>query len=123
MNHYQNLIFKSQINGGGSTSESYVYQLLSGDVQEGNHTSIFKMWRYLGESAIILEDIGNVSLHGLIDSQITGSLIECVSKKWGRRSFFDNTERCAIDRMSDDEYNGAIQNAIADKRMLPLERE
>ncbi|WP_257971605.1 hypothetical protein [Vibrio parahaemolyticus] len=34
MEHYQYLILKGLINGGGSSSETYVYQLLTGNVSD-----------------------------------------------------------------------------------------
>ena len=43
MEHHQHLIL---INGGGSSSETYVYQLLTGNVSDEG-SSVSHMWGYL----------------------------------------------------------------------------
>lgn len=127
MEHYMKLILKALINRGGSSSESYVYQLLTGDVKEGN-TSVSEMWSYLDlplkEQLIdILQGGCDVNPKDWTDKEMVRVIIEYMAKKWGNRTFFDNTGRDVIDRMSDEEYELAIEQAITEKREILINRE
>ena len=122
MEHYEHLIIKGLINRGGSSSESYVYQLLTGDVND-NSSSVARMWGYLdaplqSKLATILDDVCSVSIAGLSDAEVVKVLTEYMADKAGRRAFFENTPRYSIDRMSDEEYEKEIELAIQEKRDL-----
>lgn len=122
MEHYDHLITKALINRGGSSSETYVYQLLTGDVKE-DCSSVARMWGYLdtplqSKLVSIFDEVCGVSIAGLSDADVVKVLIEHMAEKAGRREFFDNTPRDVIDRMSDDEYEGEINDAIQQKRHM-----
>lgn len=122
MEHYEHLIIKGLINRGGSSSESYVYQLLTGDVND-NSSSVARMWGYLdaplkSKLATILDDVCGVSIAGLSDAEVVNVLTEYMADKGGRQAFFKNNSRDSIDRMSDEEYEKGIELAIQEKRDL-----
>lgn len=122
MEHYEHLIIKGLINCGGSSSESYVYQLLTGDVND-NSSSVARMWGYLdaplqSKLATILDDVCGVSIAGLSDAEVVNVLTEYMADKGGRQAFFQNNSRNSIERMSDEEYEKGIELAIQEKRNL-----
>ncbi|MCP4867042.1 MAG: hypothetical protein GY897_24170 [Alteromonas sp.] len=122
MEHYEHLIIKGLINRGGSSSESYVYQLLTGDVND-NSSSVARMWGCLdaplqSKLATILDDVCRVSISGLSDAEVVNVLTEYMADKGGRQAFFENNSRDSIDRMSDEEYEKGIELAIQEKRDL-----
>lgn len=122
MEHYEHLIIKGLINRGGSSSESYVYQLLTGDVND-NSSSVARMWGYLdaplqSKLATILDDVCDVSIAGLSDAEVVNVLTEYMADKGGRQAFFKSNSRDSIDRMSDEEYEKGIELAIQEKRDL-----
>jgi len=122
MEHYERLIIKGLINRGGSSSESYVYQLLTGDVNDKS-SSVARMWGYLdaplqSKLATILDDVCSVSIAGLSDAAVVNVLTEYMADKGGRQAFFKNNSRDSIERMSDEEYEKGIELAIQEKRDL-----
>ncbi|MCR9653223.1 hypothetical protein NB537_00215 [Vibrio parahaemolyticus] len=127
MEHYQHLILKGLINGGGSSSETYVYQLLTGNVSDQG-SSVSHMWGYLDnplkETLIeIFADICSLDLTNKTDRQIVPLLIDYMAEKAGRSEFFKVNDRREIERMSDDEYEGGIQDLIRAKKVKLLDRE
>lgn len=127
MEHYQHLILKGLINGGGSSSETYVYQLLTGDVSEQG-SSVSHMWNYLDNPLKdrlieIYTDICSVDLTNKTDHQIVPLLIDYMAEKSGRRELFKVNDRSVIDRMSDDEYESAIHDLVRAKKIQLLDRE
>ncbi|HDM8140683.1 TPA: hypothetical protein P0E12_004973 [Vibrio harveyi] len=127
MEHYQHLILKGLINGGGSSSETYVYRLLTGDFSNCT-TSVSHMWGYLDKPLQniikeILSDVCDYSLEFSSDQATVNALIKYMSNKSGRKEFFKVNDRAAIERMSDDEYEQGIKKLIDSKRAEMLERE
>lgn len=127
MEHYQHLILKGLINGGGSSSETYVYQLLTGDISEQG-SSVSHMWGYLDtplkETLIeIFEDICRLDLTNKTDKQIIPLLIDYMADKSGRNEFFKVNDRRDIERMSDDDYERGIKELIHAKKVKLLDRE
>lgn len=127
MEHYQHLILKGLINGGGSSSETYVYRLLTGNVSEQGE-SVSRMWGYLDKplKEILIEifaDVCSLDLANKTDKQIVSTLIDYSANKSGRDEFFKVNDRAAIDRMSDEEYERGIDELIQAKRAILLERE
>lgn len=127
MEHYQHLVLKGLINGGGSSSESYVYTLLTGNFSD-NDSSVSRMWSYLDtplqEYLIeVFADVCRLDLSNMTDSQIVRELIDYMADKAGRSEFFATTDRSIIDRMSDDEYEAAINKLINTKKVMLLDKE
>ena len=126
MEHYQHLILKGLINRGGSSSETYVYQLLTGDAPKIGR-SVADMWGYLDtplqEQLIeIFNDICRVDLTNKTDKQIIPLLINHMANHSGRQEFFKVNSRADIERMSDDEYERGIDDLIRIKKAELLER-
>ncbi|ANP79294.1 hypothetical protein A134_23050 [Vibrio crassostreae 9CS106] len=127
MDHYNKLILKALINAGGSTSESYVYEILTGRYTHFG-TSISAMWGYLDtplkdDLTSFFNEVIEVPLDPINDAQCVNTLIDHVANKWGRHEFFEKTSREGIDRLSDEEYESEIDKMISAKReyLLGLE--
>lgn len=127
MEHYKHLILKGLINGGGSSSESYVYRLLTADFKKGNE-SVSRMWRYLdkplqAELIEIFHDVCGVDLKGKLHNEIISLLIDYIANKSGRDEFFYVFDKSSIERMSDYEYNDSINCLISTNKEILLNRE
>ncbi|EGR0199608.1 hypothetical protein FRN31_22250 [Vibrio alginolyticus] len=127
MEHYQHLILKGLINGGGSSSETYTYQLLTGDISEQGR-SVSHMWGYLDNQlkAMLIEifsEVCSLDLANKTEKQVIPLLIDYMASKSGRKEFFKVNDRAVIERMSDDEYERGIDELIRAKKIKLLERE
>lgn len=129
MTHYDSLVLKALIYGGGSTSENYIHQILVGIVTYSDHElSISEKWHRLDYGLQqhlidILENVCELSLGGLSERQIIDELIEYVARKSGKDSFFAHHVNAEISQMTDEQYELAIENSIAEKRRFLLDLE
>ena len=127
MEHYQKLIIKGLINGGGSSSETYTHAILTGKCSEESR-SVSGMWDYLGVPLQkmlidILDDICGVDLNGKDDSQIVKTLIDHMANKGGRNEFFATHSQKEINNMSESEYERGIDDLIQAKKINLLNLE
>lgn len=125
LNNNVHLIVKALLNRGGSSSETYVHKILTGDINEKD-LSIAEMWNYFDSSLkdhlrLVLVEVCDVSIDGLTDEQIVKVLIDNAASRGGRRAFWDAHSRAEIDRMDDDDYEQAIKDSINEKRRIILD--
>lgn len=127
MEHYDHLILKGLINRGGSSIETYVYRLLTGEFSEKSE-SVSRMWNYLDlplqEKLIdILQEIGGLQPRDWTNKEMVRVLIDYMAKKSGNTEFFTTNDRQAIERMSDDDYENGIADLILTKKQQLLDKE
>lgn len=127
MEHYQHLVLKSLIKGGGSSSETYVHSILTG-VFTKDSRSVTDMWGYLDvplkEMLVdIFEDVCNLNLRDMTDSKAVEKLIGYMASKGGRAEFFSVYDRAQVEAMSDEKYELEIERFIEAKKALILEKE
>ncbi|EKO3439455.1 hypothetical protein NTE19_003347 [Vibrio fluvialis] len=127
MDHYQHLILKGLINGGGSSSESYTHSLLTGRFNEES-SSVSRMWGYLDNKLQdllieIFDEVCGVDLSNKTDSQIVAELIDYMADKAGSREFYEAHTQREISAMSDDEYEKGLRQAKNAKKVLLLNKE
>lgn len=127
MEHYQHLILKALINGGGSQSESYVYRILTGTFNEQT-SSVSDMWGYLDNPlkamlAEILSDICRVNPRDHSDAEMVRELIEYMSKKAGNREFFTKYSDYEIRNMSEEYYDDKIEELVSAHRLALMNKE
>lgn len=122
LSHYDHLIIKGLMNKGGSSSETYVYKLLTGDIEKGNK-SITDMWNYLDPDLqtkliIIFHETDTLDLFDMSDDQIIEAITNHIAKRQGWNVFRSMSER-ELNALSDEEYDQQWEVATkAAKEML-----
>lgn len=124
MEHYNKLIIKALIFGGGSSSESYSNRLITGSGSDKNE-SVSYMWSYIDFELQerIIEIIEDVCRNDFDKSNAVESLIEHMSKTEGNKLFFSSHERSEIEHMSDVDYESGKAEAVEKIRKAWTDKE
>ncbi len=128
MAKYHTLITKALINRGGNKTEDAIYKILSGDFDE-SILPVSKLWKNFEVELQqrIIETLNNVSGLGIKDKfteqQVVSHIIEYMSVKSGRLTFIRCLSTDEINSTPDDEHEMMINDVIAEKRELLLNKE
>ena len=124
MEHYNKIILRGLILGGGSSSEAYANRLITG-VGSDKSESVSQMWSYLDLELQerIIDIIKEVCLSDFDKSNVVESLIDHMSNTAGNKLFFSSHDRREIERMSDEDYESGKAEAIEKIRKAWAEKE
>lgn len=121
LTHYDNLILKGLSHKGGSSSETYVYKLLTADIEEGNK-SIQYMWDYLdielqNKLIVIFNETQNLDLFDMDNKQIVKTITQHCAKRMGWK-IFAKYEESRLRALSDEEYDREWAKGIKAARAI-----
>lgn len=124
MEHYNKIILRGLILGGGSSSEAYANRLITGGGSDKSE-SVSQMWSYIDFELQerIIEIIEDVCRNDFDKSNVVESLIEHMSEVAGSKRFFSSHDRDEIDEMSYVEYESAKADSIEFIRKAWAEKE